>query len=145
MIRMILILSLVVCCGCSSASVNGYRVPNTDLHMDTTYFIVFDTNDERATHEMLKEEFIRLGVNAVSGFHDQIPEETKVVVQYGAQWHWDITWYLLELDVRLYDRRELLLASGNSRRYSLARKSPEVVVQETLNSIFSDDSVFSNE
>lgn len=138
-IRMILILTFTLCGGCSAASIENYRVPNTELHTDTTYFVVFDPNDERATHEVLREELVNRGINAASGFDDQIPNETKVIVRYGAQWHWDVTWYLLELDVRMYDADSLLLASGKSRRYSIAREPAEVVVRETLDSIFSDE------
>lgn len=124
---------------CSAATIQGYQVPGADLATDTTWFIIFNPDDERSTHELIRSSLAERGIDAMTGFEDRIPGETRVLVRYGAQWSWDVTWYLLELDLRLYDAEDgLLLASGASRRHSLARRSPAVVVGEVLDSIVVD-------
>jgi hypothetical protein len=50
---------------------------------------------------------------------------------------WDITMYMLELNVEIRDpRTDYILATGKSSRTSLARKSPEEMVEEVIGEIF---------
>lgn len=135
------ILALIWACfiftGCATATVGGYVVPGAKLPNPGTYYVVFDPSDDRATHELIRTSLEQRGLDAKSGFADRMPNGVDVVVRYGSRWQWDITWYLLELDVRFYEpESSLLIASANSLRTSLARKSPDDVVAEVLNQLF---------
>lgn len=123
--------------GCATADVGSYLVPGEALAQSGRYYIVFSEEDDRAVHELLREEMIARGLDAASGFPDRMPQDTAYLVEYGSQWQWDATWYLLHLNVRVYEPdTRLLIASAHSQRTSLARRSPEEMVTETLNALF---------
>lgn len=121
---------------CATADVSSYVVPGETLDESGSWFIVFAENDERALHEKLRQEMVSRGLTASTGFADRVPEGTTYLVEYGSQWQWDVTWYLLDLSVRVYEpETRLLIASAHSVRTSLARKSSEQVVAETLDKL----------
>jgi hypothetical protein len=50
---------------------------------------------------------------------------------------WDITMYMLQLSIQIRDGKDrTVLATGQSLRPSLVRKSPEGMVEEVLGEIF---------
>lgn len=50
---------------------------------------------------------------------------------------WDITMYLLKLDIQITDAKTgAILAKGEAVHTSLARKSPEYMAREILDDIF---------
>ena len=52
---------------------------------------------------------------------------------------WDITMYMLELNIEIrHPRTDYVLATGRSFRTSLARKSPEEMVEEVIGEIFGE-------
>lgn len=62
--------------------------------------------------------------------------QPDMFVTYHDRWVWDITMYLLELTITLHDpRTDVALASGNSFHTSLARKSPQAMVDEVVGNI----------
>lgn len=122
---------------CASSDVGSYTVPGEELARSGSYYIVFSENDDRALHELLRKAMIARGLDASSGFADRVPADATYLVEYGSQWQWDVTWYLLHLSVRVYEPDErLLIAAAHSRRTSLVRKPAEEVVTETLDSLF---------
>lgn len=134
-----LCMSLVLT-ACASADVGSYVVPGESLAESGSYYIVFAADDDRALHELLREGMVARDLDASSGFADRMPEDTTYLVEYGSQWQWDVTWYLLHLNVRVYEPgTRLLIASAHSRRSSLVRKPPEEVVAEALNVLFDHD------
>ena len=131
---LILLLFLV---GCVSVDVNGYIVPGETLEKGGNYYIVPSKKDLHGLNELLKEGMLAKGLLATSGTQDNMPEDIHYIVEYGGQWQWDITWYLLNFNVRIYHpETKLLIASANSLRTSLGRKSPEFIVNETLGKLF---------
>ncbi len=124
---------------CMSIDVSGYVVPGETLVKDKHYYIVFANTDEHALHDILQKGISARGIPVSSGFEDRMPEEAGYLVEYGGQWQWDVTWYLLNFNVRVYNpENRLLIASASSLRTSLGRKTPEAVIAETLDKIFSD-------
>lgn len=125
---------------CATTDVGSYIVPGEALAPSGSYYIVFSENDERALHELLREGMIARELDASSGFADRVPADATYVVEYGSQWQWDVTWYLLHLSVRVYEPDErLLIASAHSERTSLVRRPAEEVVAETLNALFHEN------
>jgi len=124
---------------CVTVDVGGYIVPGETLEREGKYYIVFSKNDQQALHETLRESMLSKGLSTKSGFNDRMPEDINYLVEYGGQWQWDVTWYLLNFNVRIYDpNTKLLIASANSLRTSLGRKKPEEIVSETLDQLFMD-------
>lgn len=59
------------------------------------------------------------------------------LVTYQDKWMWDITMYMLQLSIQIRDGKDrTVLATGQSFRPSLVRKSPEGMVNEVLGEIF---------
>ncbi len=129
--------ALVVGC---SAAVTGYVVPGEQLEPDGSYFIVFTADDDHGLHELLRNELAAYRPNTTSGFADRMPDGTDYLVEYDAQWQWDITWYLLVLTVRVYDpATRLMIATASSTRTSGARTAPDKMVTEALAELFSSE------
>lgn len=122
---------------CATSDVGSYTVPGESLSTSGRYYVIFSENDDRALHEMLRTAMIARGLDASSGFADRVPADATYIVEYGSQWQWDLTWYLLHLSVRIYEPNErLLIASAHSERTSLVRRPAEEVVAETLHALF---------
>ncbi|MBQ0800089.1 MAG: hypothetical protein KBT63_12480 [Porticoccaceae bacterium] len=131
-----LIFLLLIFGGCASVDVGGYVVPGENLDPKATYIVLIEPDDARGAYKLIQQELERKNlavevVDKVSGRADR-----DVLVRYGAQWQWDITWYLLNVNIRFYHMNsELLIASAQSRRTSLARKNARSMIQEAINQV----------
>jgi len=93
-------------------------------------------SDERGVNELIVEKLNTKGIAAQIGT-DESPKGVDAVLTYRAQWFWDITWYLLELDVTLREpESNAPMAKGNSYHTSLTRLSPKEMVSEVIDNIF---------
>ena len=130
---------LVICLALASCAIDvgGYITPDSNLNKQANYYIFHSTRDERGLHELLRKNMEMRGYNVSSGSEDDLQENIDYVLRYGGQWQWDVTWYLLNLDIKIYhSETRLLAASAHSLRTSLVRRSSEGVVSETLDQIF---------
>jgi len=110
--------------------------PETDFAEYETYFVVRHARDARLIDEIIREEMILLGLKAGSGPIGQKPPVVDVLVTYEDRWAWDMATYLLSLRIDFRDaRNNVLLATGQSYRPSLERKSPPEMVREVLAAI----------
>lgn len=134
------LLWLLVSCGlsaCVSVNVGSYVVPGETLDVEGSYYIVISDGDEHALYQLLKTNMLSKDLQVSFGKREDIPASATYLVEYGGQWQWDITWYLLNFDMRIYEPgSKLLIASSSSLRTSLARKSAEKIVVETLEELF---------
>ncbi len=79
----------------------------------------------------------KLGLNATSGPKISKPKDIDVIVSYQDHWMWDVSTYLLKLIINFRDANtHIPLATGQSHRPSLVRKSPQFMAREILQSIF---------
>lgn len=89
--------------------------------------------DGRGVERLIADEFRRLGRVATIGSETDVPPDTDAVVTYADRWMWDITMYMISLDVTLRTPGSLFpIASGRSVRSSLVRQSPEAMVREVV-------------
>ena len=124
---------LMLSTGCASVSTDGYIAPGEKLAKSGHYYIVLSERDVRGLHVLLHEQLSLLGYDVKSGYREDTPDNSDYVVEYDGQWQLDITWYLLNFNIRIYQAESgLLVASGSSYRTSLVRKEPPEVVSETL-------------
>jgi hypothetical protein len=120
-----------------ATNISGYVVPGENLGRDLVYVLEKDKNDERELYEIVKDQLTKKGLGVY--FREELPSGSipKVNIKYGARWQWDVTWYLLDFNIKFYDlNSSFLIASAQSSRTSLVRKEPTVMVKEALDKLF---------
>lgn len=121
--------------GC--ASLESSVAPGTDLSKLTSFYVLELPADERGVGKMISDCFDRRGFEAIYGTAPTAPSPVDAVVTYEDQWMWDLTVYMLSLGVQIRDPGTgLILASGQSTRASLVRRSPQEMVEEVRTPIF---------
>ena len=130
-------LFLVVLGGCANTSLTSDVDPSADLSTLQSFYVSRLPADERGIEKMIEAELNAIGKHAFSGSDPKSPSPVDAVVTYEDKWMWDITMYMLELEIDLRDPdTNYEFATGRSFRTSLARKSPEEMVREVLSKIF---------
>ncbi len=132
-----LITVLLFLSGCVSTSLTADVDPEVDLSSLQTFYVAKYSGDKRGTGEKIVEGLQAMGKEASFGVDQQPEEPVDVVVQYRDKWMWDITMYMLELNIELRDgQTNYKFASGQSNRTSLARRSAQEMIREVLDKIF---------
>lgn len=111
--------------------------PGVDLSAVKTLYVVHLPQDERRVDKLIADRLNVMGLHATNGEQGAAPADVDAVVTYQDKWMWDITMYMIELNVQVRNpKTDIALASGHSLRTSLARKSPPEMVAEVLNDLF---------
>jgi hypothetical protein len=119
------------------ASVNSARAPGADLTKLKTFYVVRVPEDERGIEKLIAKRLTAMGYPSTSGDTQTPPAKVDGVVTYNDRWAWDITMYMIRLDIEIRDAATgAILANGEVMRPSLQRKSPEGMVEETLGVVF---------
>lgn len=130
-------LLLAMISGCANTSLTSDVDPSADLSTLQSFYVAKLPSDERGIEKMIEDELNAIGKHAFSGEDPKPPSPVDAVVTYEDKWMWDITMYMLELEIDLRDPdTNYEFATGRSYRTSLARKSPEEMVKEVLSKIF---------
>lgn len=124
--------------GCVNTSLTSEIDPSIQLSDLNSFYVVHQPRDKRSIDQLIAKELTTLGKDATFGGTGPNPEKpVDAVITYEDKWMWDITMYLLELNIELRDpQTNYKFGNGKSYRTSLARKSPEEMVKEVLNKIF---------
>lgn len=100
-------------------------------------FVVRFEPDQRHINSIIADQLTLLGYPATAGEKSAIPPDVETLVTYQDKWQWDMTNYMIKINIQFRDGKTgELIASGESYRTSLARKSPAEMVSETLAEIF---------
>jgi len=136
-----LVPALTVTMGCSIKYTSSRIMPNAAISPEKNYFVLCHEDDARHIDLTLVEEMNAMGLaNVTSGFEQDMPDDTDVIVLFEDRWMWDITNYLLMFKVQFRDAsNNILIARGQSVRTSLARKSVQIMVQEALLGLFNTE------
>jgi hypothetical protein len=111
--------------------------PSTDLGKLKAFYVVHLPADDRNIDKIIADQLNLMGYKATAGESSSTPANVDAVVTYQDRWMWDITMYMIELNIQVRDpQTNFVLASGRSMRPSLERKSPPDMAQEVLQSIF---------
>lgn len=111
------------------------------LASDDQYYVVRRFGDEHGVGELIRDSLRRRGRAAECGEETEMPDGTDILVRYQDEWQWDLSWFLLSLEVRFLDPvTAAVMASATNQRSSLARKPKEVMVEESLEAIFEKNS-----
>jgi len=120
-----------------SATLNAKKMPGTDLSKLKTFYVQKLPADERGVEQLIAQRLTHMGFTATSGASDTPSSPVDAIVTYQDKWMWDITMYMLQLDMQVRDPRSgMVLVSGQSIRTSLVRKDPEGMVEEVLTEMF---------
>lgn len=126
--------------GCST-NVSRFQMPGTNLAQVQTLYVE-SPHDERNAAELrslIESNLVERGYRVAAKEASTTFGEGEYVFDYAADWHWDITWYLLELRVAIYDPADnTLIAQAQSQQTSLVRMNMEVVVSRVIASLFND-------
>ena len=80
-----------------------------------------------------------MGFRAIYGADETPPAPVDAIVTYQDKWRWDLSMYMLQLDIQIRDpQTRMLLANGQTMRTSLIRKTPEGMVEEVLTEVFKE-------
>lgn len=111
--------------------------PGTHLAALKKIHVVHQPADERGIDGLIAERLNLMGRQATHGEKSGMPADTQAIITYQDKWMWDITMYMIELNVQVRNPgSDIALASGHSMRTSLARKSPPAMVEEVLTDLF---------
>ena len=129
----LLTLGLAACVNQEGATLT----PGADLARLRSFHVVKFQPDNRGIERLIADDLRQRGFAATSGPEAARPPEADALVTYSDRWAWDITMYMLSLDVTLRDARTgFPLAVGHSLHTSLTRQSPTEMVREVLGNIF---------
>jgi len=135
-----LILLLASLAGLLSGCVTQLRSDvstGTDLSAVKKFYVARLPKDERGVEKLIADRLNLIGKQATSGERSAIPADAEALVTYQDKWMWDITMYMIELNVQIRKPgSEIAIATGHSLRTSLARKSPPEMVEEVLGDLF---------
>lgn len=120
--------------GCASMSSN--TAPGADLSRVKKIYVVHLVPDERGVNRVIADRLNLMGYQATTGEANAVPEGIDATLTYQDKWMWDITMYMIQLTVQLREpKTDIALATANSYRPSLQRKSPEGMAEEVLNQL----------
>jgi hypothetical protein len=129
----ILMCSLVSAC----ASMHSSRAPDADLSKLHSFYVQKLPADDRGIDKLISDRLNAMGDKSTYGTAESPPTEVDAIVTYEDKWMWDITMYMIRLTVQVRDpKTRSVMASAESYRPSLERKSPEAMVAEVLDEMF---------
>jgi hypothetical protein len=124
---------LLLAGGCGYAQQAHFVRPDTSLASSERVYVIQNEADDWEIGAKIVDALASRGIRAGRGSRATVPADTHVVVTYEDHWMWDITMYMLSLKVDFRDAEtDALVASGQSYRTSLYRKSPETMVEEVM-------------
>lgn len=134
------VVCLVIFAGCQT-NVSRFEMPGVDLSV-IKRLCVDSTGDDRRSEELqilILQNLVSRGYQLVDtcAVGNDVGEEA--LLSYAADWHWDMTHYLVELRVALYEPNDrTLIAQAHSYQTSLVRRSMQLIVDRALAQLFDD-------
>lgn len=126
--------------GCVVTQLDANVTPGAKLADVGKIYVVHRDKDERGIDRLIAERLNLMGHQATFGAKSQMPADAAAYVTYQDKWMWDITMYMIELNVQLRKTQsDIAFATGHSFRTSLGRKSPAEMVEEVLTEISKKD------
>lgn len=123
--------------GCSIVELRSKQIPGSDLSSINRFYVVHFEPDKRNLQIVIRDELIEMGFQADSGPGSKIPNDIDAIVTYEDRWFWDLSNYMLQLNIEIRNpKTNYPIAIGESIRTSMARKNPDEMAREVLESIF---------
>jgi hypothetical protein len=123
--------------GCAIVDLRSSQIPGSDLSSINRLYVIHFEPDQRNLHYVIRDELIEMGFQAESGSGLKLPNDIDAIVTYEDRWFWDLANYMLQLNIEIRNpKTNYPLAVGESIRTSMARKNPDEMAREVLESIF---------
>lgn len=121
--------------GCINVATSQVE-PGVHLSALKTMYVKQIPEDKRGVNELIADKLRTKGVKVKTGVDDPTTPYDALVT-YADKWMWDITMYMLELNIVIRDPKDQVpLASGRSKHGSLTRLSPQEMVDEVVDNIY---------
>jgi len=147
LLRVLIVSATMIAVGCTT-NVSRFQMPDSDLN-DIETLHIDPAGDERNAGELrslISGNLQNRGYKVATRNKSDTLGDGDYVFEIAADWHWDITWYLLELRVAIYEPDDnILVAQAQSQQSSLARKSTEAVVERAMATLFNDTEITGGE
>ena len=138
--RILILCLCLMAVGCTT-NVSRFQMPDSDLG-DIVALHLDPPGEERNAEELrslVVSNLEKRGYRVETRDASVTLGDGDYIFDIAADWHWDITWYLLELRVAIYEPgNNILVAQAQSQQSSLARKRNEEVVERAMASLFND-------
>ena len=127
----LIVVAIGLLAGCATQNVS--HAPGADLSKAKTFYVQKLSADQRGIEQLFAKQLNQWGYQATAGTTDKPAAPVDAIVTYQDRWAWDITMYMLRLNVQIRDGESgTILASAESYRPSLERLAPEEMVKEVL-------------
>lgn len=128
----LMFVAMLVLSGCATR-LNANVSPDQNMDRLGKIYVARFEPDKRGLNQIIAEELNKLGYHATYGETKDKPKSTNVVVTYSDKWMWDITMYMIAIDIQMFDvDKGIPIADVHNMRTSLARKSPRGMIREAL-------------
>ena len=125
----------VLTTGCAVNRTSAMVDPATKFDTLKSFHVKPHDKDERNVDKLIADNLRARGFKVSTGKEPAGPVDA--VVTYVDKWMWDITMYMIQLDVQVRDPgSQVVMASATSYRPSLQRVAPDKMVEEVVNEIF---------
>jgi hypothetical protein len=132
---MLVLIGVSLQAGCATA--DSMKAPGVDLSHLKTFYVQKLPADGRGIERLISDRLKMMGFESSYGESDTPPTPVDAIITYQDRWMWDITMYMIQLDVQVRSgTTRVVIANGRSFRPSLQRLSPEGMVEEVLQDIF---------
>jgi len=136
----LILLSLLALCFSGCATVDSSVTPGLSLSGVRTVYVEHLGGKNRGIDKMIAGYLTQLGYDASYGSFER-PGGVDAVLRYHDKWQWDITMYLIRLEVTVFDGdTNEILASGISYRPSVQRRGSRKMIGEVIDPIFLPES-----
>jgi hypothetical protein len=135
-VRILAPLGLIWMSGCAVNEATSARVSDLDVRAVKTVYVVESADDKHKVAETIKNELTKRGYQVTIGKEMKPPYPADAAVTYIDKWIWDMTMYLMELNITVRNPiTDFPALSGTSVHTSLTRKSQEAMVKEVIDNI----------
>jgi hypothetical protein len=133
-----LVLSLGNCVHQSTRQLAPSMSPQR-LQQMKTFYVRKHADDDYKVGEGIAAQLQSMGYRASVGSSQRSPGSVDAVITYTDKWFWDITMYMLSLDVQVREPgSDMVLASATTVRSSLVRKSQKEMIRETMEKLITN-------
>ena len=127
----LIVAALGVFAGCATQNVS--HAPGADLGSAKTFYVQKLAADTHNIDQLFVNQLKQWGYQAATGTAEKPTVPVDAIVTYQDRWMWDITMYMLRLNVQIRDGQTgAIVASAESYRPSLERLDPPEMVKEVL-------------
>ena len=129
------LVTVLLLTGCSHKHY-GVTYPNHDINDLGKVFVECQTYEKMQFPLVcgdITDEIALLGYDVSKGKKEEITDETKVLVSYVDNWYWDMSMYMIRLEMKVREKAtNELIAESVVERTSLIRKNTKEMAREVL-------------